>query len=303
MEKKTILVTGASGYIGSTLIRTVQERQLPIRVFASCSDPDKLEKRFPEHPALCAVSRTALEGEDFPWESVDVAVHLAFARRFRPDSEIADSIAYARRIFEKVRDHKVPGLIYISSQGVYGNTAEMRDLDTTVAPASVYTMAKYAGEEVLKAVMGEGSATRCAVLRLDSIAGNQKMLPAFVQQAMTNAKIKVVGGGQIFSFMDVRDAATAILNLAQLPTERWGSLYNVGWNRTRYTIVELAEIVKEVAAEFGVRQVTIEREPREIEQYAGMVSEAFLRDTGWRPQYDMHDIVRKLFCEYREKGN
>lgn len=301
MKRDSLLITGASGYLGRELLRTIESTDNQRSVIAVTSNKKALREDFPHLTGLNTVSREKLFEESFPWERVNTIVHLAFARRFRPDWEIADSIDYARRVFCSAKKNKVPLLLYISSQGVYGNTEEIRTIETKPAPAMIYTMAKYAGEEVLHAIFDHDGDTQTLVFRLDSLAGNQKMLPAFVQQAIETKQIRVVGGSQIFSFLDVRDAASAILAGINTPLEKLKPLYNVGWNRTRYSILELANLVAAVAEERYNEKVDIVFEKKDLSQFAGMDSSDFMQDTGWRPQYDMRKIIGKLFDEYHIK--
>lgn len=81
---------------------------------------------------------------DIPLEDIDGAVHLAFARRVRPAADIASSLNYAESVFKKLAKYEVDRVINMSSQGIYGSTEEFRTEQTPAAPATHYTMAKYA---------------------------------------------------------------------------------------------------------------------------------------------------------------
>lgn len=107
----------------------------------------------------------------------------------------------------------------------------------------------------------------------------------------------------MFSFLDVRDAASGLIALLNTPAETWKPIYNLGAHDRRYNILELAALTAEVAEEQGFGKVTISVEKREIAQFAGVDSEEFLKDTCWTPRYDMKAIISKLFDEYLEKAD
>ncbi len=294
--KRTILITGANGYLGHELIG--QLLQNGDAILASTSHPQKLHEDFSCNKDLKCISRQELLSDGGHWDGIYAVVHLAFSRRFRPNREIADSLQYSRQVFERVEEHNVPCLINVSSQSVYGNAEELRTESTVISPEMIYAMAKYAGEVVLDCIFQNCDTTVTTNIRLDSIAQNQNLLPSLVRQAFEKGKLDLVGGGQIFSLLDVRDAATAFIALLNASTDVWKSAYNVGRNNTTYTLNELADVVVRVTQEYGAGNVTIDLKPEVIRTYGGMNSSLFTADTGWLPQYGIDDIVRKCVTEY-----
>jgi|LFRM01.1.fsa_nt_gb nucleoside-diphosphate-sugar epimerase len=296
--EKTIIITGASGYLGRHLIEVILQNS-KFSIAAMTSRPDTLNRFYKNEPRVKCYGNSSLLDDRLPIHDCFGLVHLAFARRFSTDEQIASSIEFSRHLFKAARDFAVPRVIYISSQGIYGNTEEIRTVNKTPpAPAMIYTMAKYATEQLLKAYFDNCTETKAVSIRLDSLAGNQRMLPEFVRQSIENRHISVVGGSQIFSFLDVRDAAGGLVALLETDATRWKPIYNLGWNEKRYNIMQLAEITAQVAKEYGFGEVTISLEKKDIKQFAGMDSSLFLHDTGWYPKYDIYSIISKLFDEY-----
>lgn len=298
---KTIIITGAGGYLGSTLIsRLLTETNF--HIIAMTSQPEKLQKKYENCDRIRCFSNDFLWNHSLPVSQPEALIHLAFARRFSADHEIAESIEFSRYVFESAKLAGIPKLIYISSQGVYGNTPELRTVGKTVpSPSMIYTLAKYATEQLLWSIFDKSTKTTATAIRLDSLAGNQKMLPAFVQNAIEKQHISLVGGTQVFSFMDVRDAAGGLISLLKTPVEKWKPIYNLGPNNRRYTIIQLAELTAEVARERNIGNVRITLEKKDIAQFAGMDSSEFIQDTGWTPEYDMKAVISGLFDEYLKK--
>jgi nucleoside-diphosphate-sugar epimerase len=300
---RTVIITGAGGYLGTTLIHQLLE-ETDYTIVAMTSQLENLKSRYKKVPRVQCFGNECFWKHALPIEYADALVHLAFSRRFSPDHEIAQSIEFSRYVFETAKLSNVSKLIYISSQGVYGNTSDLRVVGKTKpSPSALYTLAKYAAEQLLWSVFSGDDRITATAIRLDSVAGNQKMLPTFVQSCVEKQHISVVGGGQVFSFLDVRDAASGLIALLNTPAEIWKPIYNLGGHDRRYNILELAALTAEVAEEQGFGRVTISVERREITQFAGMDSKDFLKDTRWTPRYDMKAIISKLFDEYLEKAD
>ena len=89
------------------------------------------------------------------------------------------------------------------------------------------------------------SDTRYTSIRLASLIGpgfDIRVVSKFVKSAFENKTIKIVGGKQIFEFLDVRDAAGALISLISSNDVKWSPIYNLG-NMERMKIIEIAKIV------------------------------------------------------------
>lgn len=291
---KNVLVTGANGYLGNVLIETLL--QCGYCVTAVTSDAKSVIKKFPKVNVLLTKN---FFREEILLKNIDVVIHCAFARRDRGNSEIASSLIFGERIFQSVVASKIPCIINISSQGVYGNTQELRTEKTLVAPEMPYTMAKYASEVILESICKQkDSITRFTNIRLDSIAENQNITRAFVKQAVETKSINIIGGNQVFSFMSGKDFASAMMALLQVNPQKWGNVYNVGFNNKKYTIVELANIAATIAKKYLRQEVKVNIERRDIELYAGMNSSYFFELTNWKPNYTIDMIFDDMFKKY-----
>ena len=265
---------------------------------AATSAPQKLYLQFPNRDALRCVTRQELLTDGKHWDHVYAVVHLAFARRFCPNSEIANSVLYSRKVFEQVKKHKVPRVINVSSQSVYGNAEEVRTENTRVSPEMIYAMAKYAVEVILDGIFQNCDSTVTTNIRLDSIAQNQNLLPQLVEQAFKCGEINLVGGKQIFSLLDIRDGAAAFVKLLDTDSNIWAKIYNVGWNNKVHTLIEIGELVARIAEEHGAGKVRVNLTEENIRTYGGMDSSLFTTDTGWQPQYGIEAIIEKSVEEY-----
>ena len=292
-----ILITGANGNLGGTLVKELADHS-SFGVVAVASEKKKVFDMLEREQVENRESVYAVSSDDFlrgEWtdDGIFAAVHMAFSRANRSSRDIAASLDYSRRVYHRLHEMKAPRVIYISSQSVYGTTSEWRTEATPVSPEIVYSMAKYAGEKLLETEFSETGAL-FSVLRLDYVIQSQRLVSALCQQARTTGVLSLKGGKQVFSYIDKTDAAKAIVALLQYDGE-WRHVYNVGPDRMRLSLVEIAEVVKQVAEKHGYKGVDIQLEATDTELWSGMDSSLFTRDTGWQPSMDIYRMVEGFF--------
>lgn len=292
-----ILITGADGFLGSKITKEIQNNttwnvvgltlsmDLVNRMLEKQSDIDLSRVRYMTNDEFF---NSNCESHDFYG-----AVHLAFSRRMQPAKDIASSIDFAAAIFHKLAEIQVDRVINMSSQGVYGNTEEIRTEETPPAPATQYTMAKYAAEVLFNDIMRD--CTHHTNFRLDPVAQSQNVLKGLCQSAK-EGMIRLKGGKQIFSFIDANDVPNAVIAMLQTK-EKWAHVYNVGWNHRRYTLIELAEMVADAAVECGMVRPQIILDEADISLWAGMESVLFTKTTGWVPHIDIYETIHTMMTD------
>jgi nucleoside-diphosphate-sugar epimerase len=271
-----------------------------MRIIALTSQPYKLAQLYGGFPGFCCCSFADLRAGALKMPDETILIHCAFARGHCTGRAIAESLNFTADLIDFSLQNGIKSLINLSSQGVYGQDNEPPWIENMQpAPASLYTMAKYAGELLfLNANRGNG-AVKVSNLRLASLCGGQanlwpEVISRFVYQALTGESIKIRGGAQVFSYLDVRDAAEAVIRVLLIDPCMWRETYNVGSNR-QFTIMTLADLVCAVAREQTGKDVPVEITSADIRQNVGMNATAFCQETGWQPRYTLRDSIESLF--------
>lgn len=163
LDNKKILVTGAAGFIGASLVIELLKRYENIRVVGLDSmndyyDPALKEYRLKEIDKLNGGRFTFVKGSIadkalvealFESEEFDVVVNLAAQAGVRysidhPDAYIESNIIGFYNILEACRNNPVEHLVYASSSSVYGgNTKVPFSVEDKVdTPVSLYAATK-----------------------------------------------------------------------------------------------------------------------------------------------------------------
>lgn len=286
-KERLIVLTGAGGNIGRCLIKRILEHT-EWRIIALSSSLE-LEHTWGERVKVYRNNGIAILSKE---TGIDTCIHLAFSRRFKPNSMIASSLDFSANIYKAVSSCNCR-LINLSTVGVYGINPDFPDENTAPFPDSFYSLAKYASEVLMQSYLKDGH-TKSTNLRLSGVAQCQRVLPIFIENAKSKGEIQITGGQQQFSWIDIDDATDAII--AMIAYEgNWRPIYNVTLNKKRYLITEIAELVSDIAEQKGYGQTKIVVDPSEDNLICtGWNSDAFMNDTGWRPQVSIRETIEKM---------
>lgn len=168
LENKTVLVTGAAGFIGANLAEALLRRPENIRVCGidsmnSYYDVSLKEYRLSEIEKLADgkclsfirgnIADRALVNEVFGKYRPDIVVNLAAQAGVRysitnPDAYIESNIIGFYNILEACRNHPTEHLVYASSSSVYGSNEKVpySTEDKVDDPVSLYAATKKSNE-------------------------------------------------------------------------------------------------------------------------------------------------------------
>lgn len=288
---KVVAITGASGFVATELIRLLAQWPEDYYVYAISTHVDSIIKNYNGYNNV-----ECLDLEQFAGKSdihVDIVLHCAFART-DDGKQIAASLQYTKALLGVAREMKIESFVYISSQSVYDDSfPSPRGENNPVAPKSIYALGKYAGEMLVEAALVD-CPNKYTCIRLASVCTNARFLNVFVKNAMEGIPIKVMGGRQKCSFIDVRDVALALKKVIDLYNNvELEPIYNLGTNIQR-DILSLAGDVKRIFKEQFGKEIEVEQQPSDLFLDAGMDATLFSEAFDWQPQYGYDDMIKAL---------
>ncbi|MFD2920524.1 NAD-dependent epimerase/dehydratase family protein [Terrimonas rubra] len=258
--KKSVLVTGGAGFIGSHVTRHCLEMGFEVIVLDDLSGG--FEDHIPEGAVFVegSVVDHDLVTDLFNKHKFEYVYHLAayaaeglshFIRRFNYNTNLVGSI---NLINESVK-HKVKCFVFTSSIAVYGKGQLPMSEAMTPEPEDPYGVSKYAVELDLKAAH-EMFGLNYVVFRPHNVYGENQnigdkyrnVIGIFMNQIMQGKQLTIFGDGtqtRAFSYID--DVAIPIAHSVEKPAA-YNQVFNIGADKP-YTVNELATVVSE---EFGV---------------------------------------------------
>jgi nucleoside-diphosphate-sugar epimerase len=301
ISKPTLLVTGAAGYLGRSLVKKVlNEGQY--QILAMGRDKQKLEQLFQPIGQVTCYDMADFRSGVLSFGLVDTIVHCAFGRPHCTLQEIADSLEFTNQVLMQAAINQVPRIVNISSQSVYGLSSEpMWNEETPAAPETPYAQAKYASELMTSNARWINNQTYVTSLRLATLSGGQdglvpaeEMTTKFVLQVIKGEAIRIQGGGQCMERLDIRDAVTGILAVLKMDASTWHSVYNLGYGKA-YNIVHIAEKVLALGKKHNYKKSSLVIEPQEVNMKFGMDNRRLMKDSDWAPQHSLEDIIESLY--------
>jgi nucleoside-diphosphate-sugar epimerase len=267
LGKKTVLVVGGAGYIGSILVRKLLARGYRVRVLDSLVYGDSAIAALEGHSHFEFLRGDCRNIRDVVCAMTDVeaVVHLA-AIVGDPacdcDHKTAREINYAatRMMIEIAKGKRVGRFVFASSCSVYGASEQVMDENSEVSPISLYAETKVDSETaLLSAATGDFHPT---ILRFSTIFGLSPrprfdlVVNLLAAKALQEKLVTIYNGEQWRPFLHVADAAEAVIRVLEAPVEIvGGQIYNVGDDRLNYTLTGVARKILEVFPGTTIEQI------------------------------------------------
>ncbi len=322
-ERKTYLVTGGAGFIGSHLADALLARGKRVLVIDDLST-GRMENiwHLSDHPDFEFVhgSITDTTTMDQLTEQADVVVHLAGSVGVKlilekPVHTIENNVVGTLSVLESALRYGSRVLIASSSEAYgKGPVVPFSEEDDMVLGPSSKGRWSYAASKIVDEFLGlayhKEYGLPVVLFRLFNTVGPRQtghygmVIPRFVGQALKGEPITVYGDGkQSRCFCDVADVIRAVIGLAEHP-DAPGSVYNIG-STEEIAIKELAERVKALTGSSSEIVHILYSEAYEEAAFEDMMRR--VPDTqrirallGWKPEHVLDSILERTISFLRE---
>jgi len=318
---RSILLTGGAGFIGSTLVRKLLDRDdlekltvLDKLTYAgnrqNLNGPDRdprfefIEGDILDRPLLDRIlSRHSYTGVlNLAAEShVDRSIDCA-------DPFITTNIAGVSNLLDATRDHRIP-FLQCSTDEVYGPTPPHLRFDefTRLNPSSPYSASK-ASADLLVQVALTTYGHDVVIARCSNNYGprqhREKFVPKMIHCAMRNQPLPIYGSGQqIRDWIHVEDCALGLLATFEYGPS--GRIFNIG-AKSEHTNLGIARTLLRILKKPESLIAHVQDRPGHDSRYALDVQQA-LRVLQWRARIPFRSgfesAVRELAAGLRPEDH
>ncbi len=232
-----VIVLGSTGFIGASLLKPFQRySELPVGGYASSSlnliSPDCVDR-------LCEIV-----------DEETLLVVTARSRRVKdPFETFSDEVAIATHVARGLSKRRVKKCLYFSTLSVYGDATTDLSIteETKIAPTSLYGVAKFTGECILKQVT-EKAGIPLVILRPCKVYGPGDASRAygpvgFIGSILREGKVHLFGDGtELRDHLFIHDLVQITIQLAF--SDRYGT-YNLATGQS-YSYLEIIAYLRKL---------------------------------------------------------
>ena len=328
MNDRTVVVTGAAGFIGSAMVRELRRRWSDLRIvsldaltyagnranLAELDDDDAhvfVRADITDRDAVRAV---------FAEYEPDGIIHLAAESHV--DRSIVEPLAFVRTnvegtalLLQAAREHEVRRFLHVSTDEVFGALGPDDDAfreTTPYSPRSPYSASKAASDHLVRA-FHDTYGLPVAITNCTNNYGPrqfpEKLIPVVITRCLEGRPVPIYGKGEnVRDWLYVDDHADAIATVYAAGPEADGRTYCVGGETERSNIelvrALLDEVDRQQGREAGESQALItfvEDRPGHDFRYAMDISR-IREELGWKPSMTLRTGLERTVAWYLANG-
>lgn len=307
LHNKTILISGATGMLGTFLVDVLMKKNLNIKVLALGRDEKRARERFSEY----------WDYADFVFlshdinqplclkEQVDYVIHAAsnthpVAYAEDPIGTIMTNIIGTNHMIEYAQANGCKRFLFLSSVEVYGeNRGDVESFDETYCGyidcntlRAGYPEGKRAGEALCQAYRKKYGMD-IVIARLSRMYGptmllsDTKAISQFIKKGAAGEDIILKSNGnQFYSYSYVADGAAAVFTILLNGID--GEAYNISDKNSDITLKDMAQTIAE---HVGTKVVFEHPDEKEAAGYSkatkAILDSGKLQKLGWKAAYPM----------------
>ena len=281
------IVTGASGMIGSALIRLLLKENYEI--IAIVRPNSKKIENIPKDDKItiveCDLSSLKLLFDNF--SECDLFFHFGWIGTMgnsRDDVYLQlKNIEYTLDAVKLAKKSGCKTFVGAGSQAEYGSTDKKLSPNTPVNPVTGYGIAKYSAGKLSRLLAKELSIKHCwgRILSVYGPGDNNSMIMSCINSISNNEPFNTTKGDQLWDYLYCDDCAQAFYDIAKKGND--GKTYTIGSGMIK-PLKEYINIIKDlINPDFEVGFGKIDYFPNQVMYLCADINE-LTKDTGFKPK-------------------
>lgn len=314
--KKSILITGGAGFIGSSFIKYILKKYSDYKIInidklTYCGNLKNLQNM--EKKQLYKFINGDITNESFIKKIIDdekIKIVINFAAEsdvdraaMEADQCINTNINGVRTLLDSCRQTDIEHFIQISADKVYGNIENgFADEAKRLNPSNIYAVSKAAADLTCMAYYSTFNIP-VSIVRLCNNFGPyqfpEKLIPFFITNILINKKIPVFNQGKnIRAWIYVEDTCSAIETV--MNKGKKGEIYNISTDNLLTNLDLTKKILNFMKKTDSCMEFT-ENHPKHDIRYA-MNSEK-IKKLGWSEQHNFDEALEFTINWYKKNPN
>jgi UDP-glucuronate 4-epimerase len=321
-----ILVTGAAGFIGSTLVDYLLSKEQEVLAIDNFDDFYSTDlksqniRAFQYNKLASFIKIDLLKDDLTPLfnHKIDTVIHLAAKAGVRqsfqdPKAYYDNNVTGTINLLNKCLLHNVKKFIFASSSSVYGTNPDFPyNEDSFLQPMSPYAKTKMLGEQLLHSYSYclnsyysyyfgiNRLQTTC--LRFFTVYGPRQRpemaISNFIQKILNDEEITVYGDGSIRrSFTYVDDIVSGILNCLDIQQEKPFEIFNLGTDEQPITINEIIKMIEDITKK-KAKIKYVDKAEGDMPITWSDISKA-KKLLGYKPQNSIYEGLKKTIANFK----
>ncbi|MDH5161288.1 NAD-dependent epimerase/dehydratase family protein [Heyndrickxia oleronia] len=321
LKNKSILITGATGLIGSQIVRTLaccnRLRNTNIEIIALARNEKKAKDVFGDmlnDSDLRMIYGDVIKPVKITGD-IDFIIHGASITSSQdfityPVETINTALEGTKNMLELAKEKKVKSFVYLSSLEVYGVTnpslSSVTEMDygfiDVINPRSSYSESKRMAECLCIAYAHEFDVP-VKIARLTQTFGagvnynDSRVFAQFARSLIENKDIVLHTKGEtVRSYCYIRDAITALIFI--LNKGENGQAYNVANMETTISIKDMAEMLTKQLAKNAIKVVfDVSKEASQLGYNPTVnirLDTSKLQNLGWKAEIGLEEMYRRM---------
>ncbi len=318
LKNSSILITGATGQIGSMFIDVIMNKNntnsLNCKIIALSRNEEKIINRFSEYnnnPYFSYICSDVNFPINISNQKIDYIIHLAsnthpLLYSNEPISTITTNIIGLKNLLDFGVISEAKRCIFCSSNEIYGeNRGDTETFSEDYCGyincntlRAAYTESKRCGEALCQAYIKEKNLD-IVIPRITRTYGptllntDSKALSQFIKKAMSNENIVLKSDGkQFYSYLYITDTVSGLFTI--LLKGQTGEAYNISDAKSNITLKELAEYIAKLRNSKVIFEIPDKNESLGYSKVTkALLNNCKLKQIGWNAKYDIYTGIER----------